>query len=49
MSGCKTVDSHYHVDGELVIASRDTQYSILKLCMPLWEAANGRHMVVVAL
>ena len=48
MSGCKTVDSHYHVDGELVIASRDTQYSILKLCMPLWEAANGRHMVVVA-
>ena len=43
----KTSDGHYHVDGELVVASRESQFAILKICTPLWEAAKGRHMVVV--
>ena len=43
----KAIDGKYHVDGELVVAARDTLFFILKLCAPLWEAAKGRHMVVV--
>ena len=43
----KALDGHYHVDGELVVASRETMLSILKLCAPLFEAASGLHMVVV--
>ena len=43
----KTSDGHYHVDRELVVASRESQFAILKICTPLWEAAKGRHMVVV--
>ena len=43
----KATDGQYHVDGELVIASRESQYAILKLCTPLWEAAKDHKMVVV--
>ena len=35
------------MDGELVIASRESQFAILKLCAPLWEAAKDYKMVVV--
>ena len=41
------IDGQYHIDGELVIASQDCQFAILKLCAPLWEAAKGLRMVVV--
>ena len=43
----RTSDGNYHVEGELVVASRESQFAILKMCTPLWEAAKGRHMVVV--
>ena len=43
----RTGDGNYHVEGELVVASRESQFAILKMCAPLWEAAKGRHMVVV--
>ena len=43
----RTGDGQYHVEGELVVASRESQFAILKMCTPLWEAAKGRHMVVV--
>ena len=35
------------MDGELVIASRESQFAILKLCAPLWEVAKDYKMVVV--
>ena len=43
----RAIDGKYHVDGELVIASRESQFTILKLCGPLWEAAKGLRMIVV--
>ena len=43
----RATDGKYHVDGELVIASRESQFAILKLCGPLWEAAKGLRMIVV--
>ena len=43
----RATDGKYHVDGELVIASRESQFTILKLCGPLWEAAKGLRMIVV--
>ena len=41
------MDGRFHVDGELVLADKDTQFSILKLCDPLWNATKGKHVVVV--
>ena len=43
----RAIDGKYHMDGELVIASQESQFAILKLCGPLWEAAKGLRMVVV--
>ena len=31
----------------MVLADKDGQFAILKLCEPLWEAAKGKNMVVV--
>ena len=43
----RATDGKYHVDGELVIASQESQFANLKLCGPLWEAAKGLRMIVV--
>ena len=43
----KGLDGVYHVDGDLVVADREAQYAILKLCRPLWEAAGGKNFVIV--
>ena len=43
----KAPDGSYHLDCELVVASKDNQFAIMKLCGPLWEAAKGKNMVVV--
>jgi hypothetical protein len=44
----KGLDGKYHVDGELVLASRETQQQLLKTCRPLFEVAAGRKAVIVA-
>ena len=43
----KGKDGRFHFDGDLVLADKDGQYAILKLCEPLWEAAKGKKMVIV--
>ena len=45
----KGPDGKFHVIGDLAVADRDGQLAILKLCEsePLWEAARGKHMVIV--
>ena len=40
-------DGIFHVKGDLVMVDKDSQYAILKLCKPLWEAARETNMVVV--
>ena len=44
---CKGLGGVYHVDGDLVVADREAQYAILKLCRPLWEAGGGKNFVIV--
>ena len=41
------LDGKFHVDGALVLADKDNQYAILKLCEPLWSATKNKHVVVV--
>ena len=43
----KGPDGKFHVMGDLAVADRDGQLAILKLCEPLWEAARGKHMIIV--
>ena len=41
------LDGKFHVDGALVLADKDNQYAILKLCELLWSATKDKHVVVV--
>ena len=43
----KGLDGGYHFEGDVVLADKDGQFGILKLCEPLWEVAKGKNMVVV--
>ena len=43
----KGTDGRFHFEGDLVLANKDSQYAILKLCEPLWEAAKGKKMAIV--
>ena len=40
-------DTLHHVEGDLVVADKLALQSIIKQCGPLWEAARGKHLVVV--
>ena len=44
----KDPDGKFHIIGDLAVADKDSQYAILKLCEPLWQAAKGTNMVVVS-
>ena len=41
-------DGNYHVEGDLTIADKTALLAVMKLCGPLWEAATGRHMVIIS-
>ena len=43
----KSADGGFHVMGDLVLADKDGQLAILKLCEPLWAAAGGNNIVIV--
>jgi hypothetical protein len=42
----RCIDGTYHMDRELVMASKDITFQFLRVCMPLWDLASGRRMVV---
>lgn len=42
----RCIDGAYHMDSELVVASKDINFQFLRVCMPLWDLASGRRMVV---
>jgi hypothetical protein len=43
----KDVSGHYHIHGDLVVASRETQIKLAKLMEPLWAATKGVKTVIV--
>jgi hypothetical protein len=43
----KANDGHFHVDGELVVGSKEIQLKLLKLLNPVWDLAVGRKLIVI--
>jgi hypothetical protein len=43
----KDPDGHYHIHGDLVVASREVQIKMAATMEPLWAATSGTKMVVV--
>ena len=41
-------DGKYHVEGNLTVADKAALVAVMKLCGPLWEAAAGKHMVILS-
>ena len=41
-------DGTYHVEGDVTIANKDSQFALLKMCKPILETAKGINMVVVS-
>ena len=38
----------YHVEGDLTVAVKSSLLAVMRLCGPLWEAATGKHMVILS-
>jgi hypothetical protein len=43
----KDPDGHYHIHGDLVVASREVQLKMVAIMEPLWAATSGTKMAVV--
>jgi hypothetical protein len=43
----RDADGHYHIDGELVVATKEVQLRMLKTMRPIWEATSGHKTIVV--
>ena len=44
----KGVDGTFHVEGDVTIANKDSQFALLKMGESIWETAKGINMVVVS-
>ena len=44
----KEKDGTFHVEGDVTIADKDSQFTLLKMCEPIWETAKGINMVLVS-
>jgi hypothetical protein len=44
----KTTDGHYHVEGELVLCTREVQIKHFKTMEPLWQLSEHFKMIIIA-
>ena len=45
---CRRGSGEYHVDGDLVFAPKELQYSVFRDAIPLLEVAGGRKTIIVS-